>query len=170
MSEYVQQITELLGKLDKTQIDELLKILKFSYGVKPMKYIPGRYTEISFWKYDESSAVGEKFDFSVDYFRRMGVCSETKEEAEFVYRQQKAYLELIDKIFELNDGWVPAWGANISNYAFSYYHPGKGIDSYDWENIQYFKTELYFKSEDIGNRIIEELGTELIKLALWGLE
>ena len=44
-----------------------------------------------------------------DTHRALGICCETKEEADFVIRKKRARLELVDLIAELNEGWRPDW-------------------------------------------------------------
>jgi hypothetical protein len=102
----------------------------------------------------------------------------TKQECDFVDRQKSAYLQLIDKIQELNEGWRPDWSdLRQDKYYFLYYHDyilkGSGyilISGWDDRATQCYKEELYFNKKIIGKKIIEELGESLIKLALWDID
>ena len=86
-------------------------------------------------------------------------------------RYHKVKLEVIDKIQELNKGWRPDWNdEEQKKYYFEYHrHPigtPKIFQNYT-ETIGILKDEFYFKSREIGCKLIKELGTNKIKLALW---
>ena len=112
-----EELREYADNLDVEQIDLLMEILINSKEERGRKHIPGRYGKIPFYKI--SFRTGEMLNIEKDsdtnngwyikMARTLGCCSETPEEAEFIDRQQKAYLKLIDEIHELNKGWEPDW-------------------------------------------------------------
>jgi hypothetical protein len=103
------------------------------------------------------------------YHQLLGICCQTEEEAEFVREQKEAYQTLIMRIKELNAGWVPdRENTDQDKYFFHLFVNKLQID---WViNSQIVAKELYFKSEEIGNQLITELGEDLIELALWGIQ
>ncbi len=149
------------GEISRNEADKLIRGDKVE-DKKVIEHVPGRYQPNG--KYGFTTSI-------VEYCRIFNICCKTEQEAEFILRQKKAKLALIDKIHELNDGWVPDW----SNYEddkwyFYYNHTKNRLVCTIIGNFQESKNELYFKSEEIGDQIISELGEPLIKLALWGIE
>jgi len=102
----------------------------------------------------------------VESHRLNGVCCASHKEAEYVRKHKEAYLKLVDKIQELNNGWEPDW--DDGSMAKFFFHYEDDLMAYsEWYTLKACKNELYFKSSEIGKQIIEELGEETIKLALW---
>jgi len=167
-----------LGQLSMNQADDLITVLckEKEQKKEDPKHIPGRYDGEPFWTIHYGNRC-EPLSHDTHYTdhkapRITGSCCKTKEEAEFIIRQQKAYLQLIDSIHELNDGWTPDWKKDDeSKHTFYYGHLSETINLEDaYCSRQYFKDELYFEEEKIGRELIKELGADLIKLALWGIE
>jgi len=76
---------------------------------------------------------------------------------------------LINKIFQLNDGWLPDWTDSYiehEKFYFEYNHSEQEIEIDNTYTYQPLKNELYFKSDEIGSQIIKELGMGLVKLAI----
>jgi len=161
------------GKLSMNQADDLIAELgeEREQKKKETKHIQGRYDGESLYSFDPHIGIVVKTDGFRYHSRVIGTSCATEEEAQLVHQQQESYLELIDKIHELNDGWTPDWGRVDSlKYAFNYCIDAASVQLFGWSDSQHYKTELYFESEKIGSKIIEELGEDLIKLALWGIE
>ena len=97
----------------------------------------------------------------------LGICCETEKEAEFVRDQKAAYLELIDKIKELNKGWRVDWkDENQKKYFLRYNRKvDEIIISLAWI-MQDQRSELAAKTEAICAYIICEFGSEKICLAM----
>lgn len=90
----------------------------------------------------------------------------TEEEAIFVSRIKKARYELIKRIQELNAGWEPDFlDMDRGKWCFTLIYSAIYVSFFYsvYQQPAYF----YFESESIGNKLIEELGEDLIKLAIW---
>jgi len=164
-------------------ICELLRdseIVKKEYP-KPEKpkHWPGRYNpggeRKGFYSYNWGERSPMSFRDSSDEFtaecRVLGICSETKEEAEFVHRQQAAYLELIDTIQELNEGWCPDWedGGQLKHY-FAYDYVGGALGVRNEIDSMRAHPDCEYMKNYVSPEVITKFGKTKIKLALWGIE
>ena len=96
---------------------------------------------------------------------------ERESESEFVRRKQTAYLELIDLLKELNDGWRPYWDGPSGLSQLKWFPVHDHVLSKTWfdkEHIQQKQaSEQAAKSEEVWQEIEKRLGKEKIFLALW---
>jgi hypothetical protein len=173
-----QELKEI--KTDLDAISERLTILAEEEKEKDEKikpsHIPGYYepevqecyhypaigypdTNIKYWQND-----------NIDHhYQRFAMCCKTEAEAVFVMEQRDAYRTLVMRIKELNAGWVPDWGSmDQDKYHFYLYLGDLGVFFATANHV--LPDELYLKTREIGNQLIIELGEDLIKLALWGIQ
>ncbi len=165
-----EEIQEYVDNLSVAQIKVLMEALEESKKRRGRKHIPGRYTKASFWGYELDLQEIIRFNSDdqkyINRLRVIGNCSKTEQEAVFIHNQRKAYINLIDKIHELNDGWRPDWDeGKQSKYNFRYTHDGKEILINENFRIQNHKSELYFSSHEIGKQILKDLYP--VFAALW---
>lgn len=133
---------------------------------------PGRYKPDN-GNYFKIANNGEVYipDIESESDRLNGICCKTREEAEFVKKQREAYLELIDLLQELNEGWRPNWEDNrILKWGAVYNYAIDKIKIVLSSDEQIFPDCLHGKSRKIWGKVIDQLGEEKIKLALWGIE
>ena len=96
--------------------------------------------------------------------------SEFCQNKKFASKQKRLFeLGLIDEIHKLNKGWLPDW-SDEKQFKYNFRHKGGEIDIKVNFHIQNHRNELYFPHYGRGEMIIKELGEDLIKLALWGIE
>lgn len=85
---------------------------------------------------------------------------QTREEAE-AYNQKLLKTQAIkDRIRELNRGWVADWGDN-NQKTFCFEKSGARIRIGCYVALQFFHDDLYMKSEEVANRILNEFGKDL---------
>jgi len=86
----------------------------------------------------------------------------TGKEAEQKLHAIKKKYKILDVIEELNEDWKPNWANKFERKYFLYYM----IDNKEWD-IDFFThhkelpDEFYFKSEEIGNQLIQEFDDNL---------
>ena len=98
-------------------------------------------------------------------------CCQTESELKLVARQKQAFLEVVDKLKELNDGWKPDWNNSAQRKCEPYYsHQGNEIHISFSDSIQVLPSLLQSKSEKVWLDVIEQLGEDKVKLALWWIE
>jgi hypothetical protein len=161
----IKGVLERLEELkQKSKDDEFENEISYSPGYFPAKkgdeyHTPRVYENI------QQKWANDKQDL---WWQNMGSICRTREEAEFVVRKKEAYCKLVMRISELNGGWVPNWeNPHEYRYFFSLYHAS--VEILDWY-YQVHHDELYLKDRRTGEKLLEELGEDLIKLAIWGIE
>jgi hypothetical protein len=102
--------------------------------------------------------------------RECGIACKIRDEALFIQQQQSAYLELIDKIQELNEGWRPDWNDDNYKHEPCYNHYDGLISIVSDNSDQSLPDWFQAKSKQIWKTAIDQLGEPKIKLALWGIE
>jgi hypothetical protein len=103
-----------------------------------------------------------------DAHRALGVCCKTEKEAEFIRSKQVAYLEVVDLLKKLNNGWRPDWTDEDQEKYFLFWDHSDGeilCDIHGYSQGQ--RSELAAKTEEICHDVIKQLGPDKIYLALW---
>jgi len=165
---------KISAKIDqlKKELEELEELKKAKKGHVPGYYQPN-IGERYFFSTEEAILTrfwgGGKHDI---WLIDNGLCFKTIEEAEKVREYKKAKLSLVQRIHKYNDGWKQDWyNSNIDKYCFTIDASPTEIIKimrYRWE--QNLESCMYFKSYEIGKKIIEDLGEATIKLAIRGVE
>lgn len=76
----------------------------------------------------------------------IGNCYKTEQEAETAVKKQKAYMRIVRKIHELNDGWTPDWlDGSEGKYYMVYEHEDCDVSFWREWCCQQMQEEFYFK-------------------------
>lgn len=109
---------------------------------------------------------GESYDKDI---YDLGLCYPTKEAAEFATERQRVYTALQRYAEEHNTEEID-WKNNDQNkYYIWYYHPDACINIGILKIHQDIGT-IYFTSEELAKAAIEEIGEDIIKKYLFGIE
>jgi hypothetical protein len=163
----VQDILERLEELrQKSKDDEFENEISYSPGYFPAKkgdeyHTPRVYENI------QQKWANDKQDL---WWQNMGLICRTREEAEFVVRKKEAYCKLVTRISELNGGWVPNWEDDEYKYHFYLESDTDSLKIVGKIYVRILPDELHFESRQRGIILHRELGVDLIKLAIWGIE
>jgi len=104
---------------------------------------------------------------AVKYDRAYGVCAKSVEEMIFVHKQKQAYIELVDKIKELNHSWLPDWSdESEEKWEPSLMQPERCLDIVVSTGRQVLPDWFQGKTDDIWRQAFEQIGEENVKLAL----
>lgn len=91
----------------------------------------------------------------------------TQEEALSEFNAWQCRLRLLKRIAELNEGWEPDFARGWQeNYYFTSWPRGIDVDCCD--QIQTLHKDFYFKSKEIGKKLLKEFAQDKIKAAMWG--
>jgi hypothetical protein len=105
-------------------------------------------------------------------YAELGLCCRNRKEAERIVAKRKAIYKLAKTIADLNAGWVPNW-KNESQKKYSFYYDYEPrVDSIRIVGEYYCQDKenmFYFKSREIGEKILEICGADIVKLAQWGI-
>lgn len=100
-----------------------------------------------------------------DADRALGICCETKEEAEFVIKQKKAERDVRDLLEKKNEGWRPDWESTKQD-KWEAFKQGAAI-RFQATACQTLRDCFQAMTEEVWEEVIEELGEEKVRLALW---
>ncbi len=104
----------------------------------------------------------DNFFISGNYYQKI-------EQAKKAIEKQKAYMEYIRLVEKLNEGWKPDFLSDKNRaYHISYNHAEESLGlGYSLDTtIQRRPVNEYFKSNELLDNLIEQLGEDKIKLAL----
>ena len=91
----------------------------------------------------------------------LGNIFKTEEEAQSHLEYLKANTKVINRIKELNEGWVPVFEQYASNYCIYYDHLNHKFKCQSSVLTQSCNYQYYLKSEEVAKKLIEELPNEL---------
>jgi len=107
------------------------------------------------------------FQSATDMQRVLGICCETKKEAELVKSHLEARLEVINLLRKLNDGWTPDWDDSSQVKWSPKIDYGKGKIIFCTFVSRQVIADYFQAKAEVWERVIEELGEEKVLLALW---
>jgi len=160
-----------IGKINA--IRDVLPLSELPESVEETPHWPGMWRVARSENYTTLTMDGalretKSIDLDTTLLRRcMGVLCKTEKEAEFVKAHLEARLEVIDRLEELNGDWRPNWDASDIKHEPQY---SRRTDEINICGAQAFATLpdwFQAKAKQIWLRVIEELGEEKVKLALW---
>lgn len=104
--------------------------------------------------------------------RILGICGETSNELLFVYSHLEAKRDVIDRLKELNKGWLPDWSDLYQEkWEPTWNHSAPTcatkINLAVYTSAQSLPDWFQAKSKEIWLQVIEEFGEEKIRLAIW---
>jgi hypothetical protein len=92
----------------------------------------------------------------------MGNVYSTEEKAEEAAHAMKMRQKILDRIAELNEGWEPDWRNTYQGkYYIIWYRDEKQFQCAGSLQLQAFPDKYYFRSKEIGHKLIEEFGDNL---------
>lgn len=180
MKNIAQTIHEILGNQEmspievEAELNELVdELIQKKQETEEPAHWPGRYNPASNKSFYTCAPNGVAKSF-VNYTsdqkngpREAGVCCQSAQEAEFVFYQKKAELAVIKELARLNEGWRPDWKNDDPKWEPLYDHNSKEIIIQAGTVGSYLPEWFQAKSEKIWEQVIENLGEEKVKLALW---
>jgi hypothetical protein len=176
---YAAAIKEILGNREASDIqieDELIDLLEelIPEGEEKAaaKHWPGRYKpkDSKIWTIFANGRVHSATLTEDDINKRkiLGISCETQDEVEFVKAHLEAKNELIETLEELNGGWRPDWAnPEESKYEPYYDRNGDRLVIAHYMTVSSLPDCFQIKSPAIWRLLIERIGEEKIKLALW---
>ncbi len=122
-----QQIEE-----KRKELAELEKKLERENSVNRFRFFMPEYKEDFYFICSDGDVKSARACENEYEFRafELGNMYQTKEQAQKSLEQQKAYMRLVRKIHELNDGWIPDWGNNEQNKYSLYFNHHEGFVSF----------------------------------------
>jgi len=87
----------------------------------------------------------------------------TRVEAEEKLKKRQIVTKIKDRIFELNNGWKCDWKDEVQ-YKYSFEISKRVIDIDFYWSLQDKPSDLYFKSREIGEQLLQEFGNDLYYL------
>ena len=111
------------------------------------------------------------YDHKIDGFAvSMGLCFQTKEQAEFMAKKLKVIHELEKFAFENNEKEIYWNDVNQTKYYLGMFQSDKIIAVFSTYKWCYTPFNIYFTSEEIAKKAIETIGEDRIKKYYFGIK
>lgn len=181
MQDYIDRSQEIINSAEMTRTEQasaMTKLLREILDKKepnpqhwPGMYMPTR--QDTFYCINPKSE--EEFE-SYSFFSQESILKlnalpficKTKEEVVFLISHYKAKRDLIEKIADINKGWIPEWNNEKEIKIYFYYcRKSNRLKTEHTYSDQVVEDCFYFRYPTMAISIENELGAERIKLALW---